>query len=125
MGGGTYLLDAAMFDNRQNFESRLKVIDRKNLAMANGYIADMRDDGLIVLKPYRRTMNFPLKGMILLLIGFFFFKAFILASVGPDTYASRIEILQNGTFVERGGAWVMQVDPVSQGIANYMGPAFR
>ena len=114
-----------MFDNRDNFESRLKVIGRKNVAMANGYSAQMRDDGLIVLKPRRREIEFPLKGIVMLLIGFFFFKAFILASVGPDTYGERISILQSGTVLEKAGAWVMQIDPISQGIANYMGPAFR
>jgi hypothetical protein len=114
-----------MFDHRESFGRRLKVIDQKNVALANGYTTQMRDDGLIVLKPRRRVVEFPLKGLIVLVIGFFFFKAFILASIGPDTYGERIEILENGTLLEQGGAWVMQIDPISQTVANYVRPAFR
>ena len=92
--------------------------------MSRGFTTRMRNDGLIVVKPRRqkRIMDFPLRGVFLLLLGSVFFKGFILASVGPDTYSERVAILNSGTFVEQGCAWVMQVGPISQIIANYMGP---
>ena len=116
-----------MVETKTHFLNRLDILGHKHQAMSRGYTTWMRDDGLIIVKPRRqkRIMDFPLRGVFLLLLGFVFFKGFMLASVGPDTYSERVAILNNGTFVEQGGAWVMQVDPISQIIANYMGPILR
>ena len=114
-----------MVETKIQFNDRLNFLGRKHQAMSRGYTTQMRTDGLIVVKPRRRSIDIPFKGILLLLLGFVFFKAFILASVGPDTYGERVAILNSGTFVEKGGAWVMQADPVSQVIANFMGPIFR
>ena len=116
-----------MVETKKHFLNRLDILGHKHQAMSRGYTTRMRDDGLIVVKPRRqkRIMDFQLKGVVLLLLGFVFFKGFMLASVGPDTYSERVAILSNGTFVEQGCAWVMQVGPISQIIANYMGPILR
>jgi hypothetical protein len=114
-----------MVEAKKQFNDRLNFLGRKHHAMSRGYTTQMRTDGLIVVKPRRRSIDIPFKGICLLLLGFVFFKAFMLASVGTDRYGERVAILNSGTLVEQGGAWVMQVDPVSQVIANYMGPIFR
>lgn len=115
-----------MVETKEHFNDRLNFLGRKHQAMSRGYTTQMRDDGLIVVKPRRRRgIEIPFKGIFLLLLGFVFFKAFMLASVGPDTYGERVAILNSGTFIEQGGAWLMQADPASQIIANYMGPILR
>jgi hypothetical protein len=123
--GAPILLGEKMYDTREHFNNRLNNIGRKHKAMTRGYVTQMRSDGLIVVKPRQRGIDFPVKGVVLLLLGFFFFKAFLLAAIGPDTYGERIDKLQDGTFIEQGGAWVMQVEPVTQVIADYLGPIMR
>lgn len=114
-----------MVETKDQFTIRLNALGHKHRAMSRGYTTVMRSDGLIVIKPCKRRIQIPIKGIALLLLGFFFFKAFMIASVGVVTYGERVAILNNGTFVEQGGAWVMTPEPVSQTIANYMGPLLR
>tara|TARA_B110000971_G_C19664057_1_gene343674 strand:- start:95 stop:445 length:351 start_codon:yes stop_codon:yes gene_type:complete len=112
---------------RNNFDKRLNAIGLKHAAMARGYTTEIRSDGLIVVKPYvrRRGFSIPVAGVVMLLAGLLFFKAFILAAVGPDLYDERVAKLGEGTFVEQGGAWVMQVEPATEYFATVIGPIFR
>lgn len=115
-----------MVDSKLHFNNRLRHLGRKHVKMANGYSTHMRNDGLIVVKPRRTARRgFPFKGIILLTLGLFGFKALILASVGPAGYADRVAKLQDGTVIERGGAWVMQADPATQTLAQLIGPVMR
>jgi|TARA_B110000908_G_scaffold170912_1_gene231931 hypothetical protein len=125
IGGGANLLGVAMVETKKHFIHRLNLLGRKHQAMSRGYTTQMRTDGLIVAKPRRRGLEIPFKGIVLLLLGFVFFKAFMLAAIGPDLYGERVAILNSGTFVEQGGAWVMRADPMSKVIAGFMGPIFR
>lgn len=109
-----------MVETKQNFDSRLRFLTRKHRRMSNGYTTRMRGDGLIIVKPKRRKMQFPLKGAVLVVIGFFAFKAFMLMSLGELTYADRLGELQSGTLLEQGGAWVMQADPVTQAMVAFV-----
>ncbi len=52
-------------------------------------------------------------------------KAFILAAAGPDLYDERVAKLGEGTFVEQGGARVMQVEPATEYFATVIDPIFR
>ena len=115
-----------MVESKLHFNNRLRLLGRKHSKMANGYTTQMRNDGLIVVKPRRAARRgFPLKGLVMMGLAFFAFKALILASVGPDGYAERIAKLQDGTFVERGGAWIMQADPATRVLAEFVGPVMR
>jgi hypothetical protein len=108
-----------MVETKQHFESRLRQVTRKHRRMSNGYTTRLRGDGLIVVKPRRRRMQFPLRGAMLVALGFFAFKAFMLVSLGERTYADRLTELQGGTILEQGGAWVMQADPVTQVMVDF------
>ena len=112
---------------RNNFDERLNAIGLKHAAMARGYTTEIRSDGLIVVKPYvrRRGFSIPVAGIVMLLAGLLFFKAFILAAVGPDLYDERVAKLGEGTFVEQGGAWVMKVEPATEYFATVIDPIFR
>ncbi|WP_120502283.1 hypothetical protein [Roseovarius sp. EL26] len=106
----------------QDFDTRLKKIDRSHNRLAQGYDARVSKDGLIVFRPKRRQWSISLRGVALLIIGFLCFKGFILAHLGASTYDARIAALQEGTLIEQGGAYVMQVDPVSEAISMKLRP---
>ena len=114
-----------MIESKSHFEGRLRRLGRKHTAMSRGYVTQMRNDGLIVVKPRRRRVHFPLKGIVWMILGFIAFKAFLLSSIGPDAYASRLDTLAQGTLFEQGGAWVMQKDPATQFLSQLVGPVFR
>ena len=68
-----------MYGPSKNFDERLNDIERKHTAMARGYITEIRNDGLIVLKPYacRCGFSIPVAGIVMLLACLLFFSAFI------------------------------------------------
>lgn len=107
-----------------SFDKRLSKIDRKNRKLARGYKTRVEANGLIRARP-TRSFHFPLRGALLLVAGFFLFKAFMLASVGPGAYIDRLALLESGTIVESAGSWVLQIDPLTQYLASQMGPVFR
>ncbi len=115
-----------MIEAQPDFNKRLVSLGRKHEAMTHGYKTSMRSDGLIVVKPKRRSrLGFPLKLIILIAIGFFSFKALMLASLGDITYNERVAKLDQGSSVERGGAYVMQIEPVTQFLSGFVAPYVR
>jgi len=63
--------------------------------------------------------------VILFLLALLAFKGFLIASLGPDAYNERVDKLQNGTMIEKAGAWVMHIEPASDFIAQQIGPILR
>ncbi|MEL6466976.1 MAG: hypothetical protein AAFQ58_18600 [Pseudomonadota bacterium] len=112
-----------MVETHQDFEERLNVLGRKHSAMGNGYTTRVRGDGLIVVKPKPQPRRgFPLRGLLALALGFFLFKAFMMASLGETTYDERTGKLAEGTAVEQAGAWLMQLDPFTRYLAGLLEP---
>lgn len=109
----------------QGFDKRLKKIGRDRARMAQGYTSRVGKDGLIVFSPKRRQGGFPIKGLLMLAVGFFVFKGIVLAHLGGSVYAQRVETLATGSVVEQAGAFMMQTDPISQGIAHYVRPLIK
>ena len=111
-------------ETQAHFHKRLGAVGRKHAAMAQGYTTQVRGDGLIVVQAKRGKARrfFPVKGLAALILGFFIFKAFMLASLGEITYNERVAKLQQGTQIEQGGAYVMQIDPVTQFLAGFLEP---
>ncbi|NVO57166.1 hypothetical protein HW561_15335 [Rhodobacteraceae bacterium B1Z28] len=103
-----------MMGKQLEFDQRVNRLTKKHQKMDRGYRATMRKDGLVIMKPQRVRSAVPAKVLLLSLIGFFAFKAFLLSSLGPTGYQYRIDSLNEGTSVEQAGAWVMQIDPLSQ-----------
>ncbi|QBF32984.1 hypothetical protein [Thalassococcus sp. S3] len=108
-----------------HFNKRLRQLARKHQAMSNGYSPRMRADGLIVFRPKRKRSGVSLPSLVLFVFAFFAFKAFLVASLGDVAYEDRLATLKDGTFVEQGGAWVMQVDPATRYLADHIGPILR
>ena len=112
-----------MADSRSSFDSRLRSLGRKHKAMTHGAVMQMRGDGLVVTKPrrYRARRGFPLRGLVLLLLGFFAFKGYMISNIGEEGYEQRIQALAEGTTIEQMGAKVMQADPVTAFLTDAFG----
>ena len=113
-----------MVKTELDFHERLAILGRKHAAMCKGYVMRMRPDGLIVvdLKRPRSLRLAPLKALFLLLLGFCVFKAIMVTSVGEATYNERVAKLEQGTVMEQGGAWLMQVDPATAFFSELLKP---
>lgn len=102
-----------MSDAFRDFDNRLRRIDRSRVKLSGGYVSVVGRDGLIMLKPQRKRFTLPLRGLLLLLAGGIGLKVMILLTLGAPIYADRVAALQEGTLVEKAGAWVMQADPLT------------
>ena len=111
-----------MSNSFAGFEARLKKIDRKRTRLAQGYKGTVSRDGLIVFRPTRRQRGIPLRAIVFLIVGFFVFKGMVMAHTGATIYNQRVDALQTGTLVEQAGAFAMQSDPISIGIAQKLRP---
>lgn len=107
-----------MNDQYREFGARLKKIDRRHRKLAEGYVASMSHDGLLIAVPRRRRLRVPFAGIALLAVGIIAFKGVVLAQVGDAGYQTRLDGLAQGTQVERAAAWVMQADPITQWVAQ-------
>ncbi len=113
---------AKMTNAYKSFDKRLNRIGRRRARLVQGYTSKVGKDGLIVFRPARSRGGFPVRGFVFLVIGFFCFKALILAHLGEAVYGQRVEALAAGSVLEQAGALVMQADPVSFGIADLIRP---
>lgn len=115
-----------MVETRDHFAQRLNHIGSKHQKLKRGYTTKVTNNGIIVAQPVKKSRRYiPFKGMLLTVLCFFAFKAFILAANGPDAYADRLASLENGTVFEQAGAMIMTVDPATAALANIMGPVLR
>ena len=115
----------AIVETHDHFEKRVTHLGRKHAKMTRGYSTKVGKDGLISVTTKRSRRGFPIKGLILTIVGFFLFKAFMLAAVGPVTYNERLAKLEKGTMIEQAGAKVLGIDPVTNGVAKLAGPVLR
>ncbi|MCK8464313.1 hypothetical protein MUY35_10665 [Aliiroseovarius sp. S1339] len=108
------MTDAQVHD----FQKRVRGISRQHRRLSQGYVQLVERDGLLV--PTRRQMRrgFPIKGLMITLIGFMVFKAFLFSQVGAVNYTDRVQTLAKGSTIEQAGAWIMQDDPVTIAIAE-------
>lgn len=102
-----------------SFDKRLRKIVRRHDRMRNGVIHSVNHDGLIIARPRRRRPRFPVRGLALMLAAVFVFKGFLYANLGPATYQDRVNLLQSGTIVEQGGAYIMTMDVISLQLAEW------
>lgn len=115
-----------MVYTREDFHSRVGNVDKtRSKLVRRGYTSRVDKNGIIIAKPKSRSFHFPVKGLVLLVMGFFCFKAIMLSANGPATYEDRLATLQNGSVVEALGAKALSVDPVTQFLAGQIGPVFR
>ncbi len=104
--------------NQQNFQGRLWRI-RRDHAKGAGFEAE----GTLGMSYYnahrRRPIRPRLLAMLLLMaMVFTLLKAGLLATRGEDMYEARLAALQRGSDLDRSGAWLLQIDPVTRRLAE-------
>lgn len=115
-------MSAYQFDE---FERRMRRINRRHTKLSQGYVTAINDDGLVVAKPQRRRSGSTLRGLALIAIVILVFKGFLHAQLGIDAYDERVERLAGGNVVEQAGAWVMAPDPVTLFISGNISSLVR
>lgn len=112
-----------MSESAYTFRERMRRVNRRHEKIyINGARTKIGKDGLITTVPRRRMPTFPLRGLAIIFCAALLYKGVILAWIGPTVYDLRVGELAEGTAVERAGAWVLQADPVTAGIASAIKP---
>jgi hypothetical protein len=107
------------------FDKRVRTIARKNRRLARGHTSYIDETGVIRKRPARGMgRGLPIKGLLLMGLGFTLFKAIVLASLSPSGYAQRLALLESGTVFEQAGAWALQIDPVTRTLGGMLNPLF-
>lgn len=99
--------------HQQEFDTRIRRIDRKHRKLAGGFVTAVSHDGLLIAKPRRRRLRVPFAGLALVAVGIVALKGIVHSQLGPTVYEARVAALAEGSQVERVGAWVMQADPLT------------
>lgn len=107
-----------MSDAFDDFDNRLRRINRSRANLARGYVSVVGEDGLIIVKPRRKRGGFALRVLAFGVIGYVAFKVLFLSVLGQGLYDDRVEMLRTGSTVEQAGAWLMQSDPISVMLAG-------
>jgi hypothetical protein len=109
----------------RDFRKRIRQIDRRHNKMTRGYVHLVERDGLLVPKEKSfKSRGFPLRAIVLSLLGLFLFKGILVSQVGVFSYSTRLESLAEGGAIEKFGAWLMQVDPLTLSIAEFVSGLF-
>jgi hypothetical protein len=111
-----------MTTERTAFRKRLRRLVRQHEALSHGYETRIRRDGLLIVTPKRQSRGVSLTAIVTFLGLFLVLKAVLVAQIGLQGYEDRVFLLQSGTVVERIGAMIMQVDPVTAYLADIIRP---
>lgn len=104
----------------QNFDDRLRRIDRRNRTLSRGFVLSVGRDGLIIARPENSRFRFPWRAMLFLLVAVMGFKVLLHTYIGPEAYGERLARLSNGTVAEQMSAYVLHADPVTVWISNFV-----
>lgn len=106
----------------RNFEKRHRAVTKRHRQMAQGYVTKLGRNGVIEHHPRRNLPGFSPRSIVLTALGFFTFKGFLLHSMGETEYVARVGLLSDGSMLEKAGAFVMQIDPVTRWAVEYISP---
>ncbi|SPF77320.1 hypothetical protein ALP8811_02347 [Aliiroseovarius pelagivivens] len=105
----------------RDFRKRVRQIDRRHTKLARGYVHLVERDGLLVpQETHLKSHSFPLRAILLVLVGFVLFKGILVSQVGLSSYTTRLESLAEGGAIEKAGAWLMQIDPFTLAVAEFV-----
>lgn len=115
-------MSAHQFDE---FERRMRRINRRHSKLSHGFVTQITDDGLVVAKPRKPRGYAVLRGAYLLLLVMFIFKGFLHSNLGADAYRTQVESLRGGNTIEQVGAFSMTADPVTLWISGAISSLVR
>ena len=104
-----------------NFGQRLRKIDQNHRKLAQGYVASMNEDGLVVAQPRKQSRGGATRGVFFCLLLLLAFKGVLLSQMGEVAYGEKVTQLSNGTMLEKAGSYAMAADPLTVLIANQIG----
>lgn len=109
-------------DHKQElFEQRYRRVLQRHRQLSRGYVTRLGGNGVITHEPARRIdKGFSLYLLTIPLLVGFFVKAGIYLVLGDERYAAQLALLQEGGAVERAGAWVMALDPITELVAGML-----
>ncbi len=102
-----------MDDALRKFEKRHKAITRKHEQLARGYVTRLGKNGVIEHRPMRHLPRVSFSSILIFAGAFIGFKTLLLLRLGETEYLSHVATLAHGGGVERIGAWLMQIDPLT------------
>lgn len=113
-----------MDQSMANFGKRLSRIEKRNEKKTRGVRAKLdKATGLVTMEP-KSVVKMPVRGVALTILGFVLFKSILLWRLGAEAYQARIDSLADGTFVEQAGALVMQADPLTARVVEFISTSF-
>ncbi|PYG28616.1 hypothetical protein [Pelagimonas varians] len=107
-----------MEDTLYSFENRQKAVRRKHTRMAKGYVTKLNKHGVFVQEPDHKASGYVMRKLMIALVGLLTFKSFVLYWLGSDVYQGKVDALNTGTAIDKAGAFLMQIDPLSAQIAQ-------
>ncbi len=112
-----------MSEQQNDFALRVgRLNSKRGKAVRNSQSAFIDADGYVVVSGYRRSRGLPKLGLLVLAFGFFGIKGAMIAQMGPENYAVKLnEISQSESVVASIGVWTMQPDMVSSYVAQHLG----
>jgi hypothetical protein len=120
---GAGVLEAAVEDTLRDFDKRQREIRRKHIRLAKGYVTKLDGNGVFLHVPENKAAQ--KSGLRLLLLGamvVFGFKILTLSWLGIEDYSAHLATLEQGSALEKAGAWIMQIDPLTEKVAGLAAP---
>ena len=107
-----------MRDGYANFDRRLEQLEERKAALIDGHRVEVDNTGLMTMRPtgqHVRKVNrlLPLRAFMIMAATLLCFKAFLLYSIGFNTYTSKVVAMRQGDTTDQIGAYLMQIDPVT------------
>ena len=109
----------------EEFERRMRRINRRHTKLSQGFKTEVNSDGLVVAKPHKRRGGAMLRGLALIAVVILLFKGFLHAQLGVTAYDERVQRLAEGNVVEQIGAWVMTADPITLALSQQLSSLVR
>jgi len=108
-----------------SFEKRVRKVVRTHDRMhINGVVRHVGRDGLIRTRPRLMPPMISLMGVAKFAALVFVFKAVLYAQMGVVSYTAQLDELRAGSMIERAGAIIMHVDPVTSTLSALIRPVF-
>lgn len=108
------------FNPPRDFSTRIADLTRTHASMSHGYDAKADSSGLIIFRPRRQRTRLPWRQLVISVMALASLKLLVLTLIGELTYQDSINTLASGNAIERAGAWIMQIDPVTRSVASQL-----
>ena len=115
-------MSAHQFDE---FERRMRRINRRHSKLSHGFVTQITDDGLVIAKPQKPRGYALLRGAFLLFLVLLMFKGFLHSNLGAEAYEQQVSGLKSGNAIEQIGAIAMTADPVTLWISGTISSLVR